>query len=869
MGTIYKHSYVRGALCTSYVIAKYGKGVSNVFSERFSDKANDVMSRSKIEADQLGRIYRGTEHILLAMAHEPQHNVARIFANLELTYDDILEAVKQLAKEDESNAGGHIPYTPRVKKVLEKAYRRGLTREQGYVSTEDLLYAMIEVSDCKAVAVLAHLGITPDMVRLELDEVLKGDVHEAKSEAKDTNDQPQPAGEMPDIASMMQKRPTSALAAYSVDLTDLAAKGKLDVVIGREEELLRIMQVLARRQKNNPLILGDAGVGKTAIVEALAQRIAEGDVPLALRGKKIFSLDLAAMIAGAKFRGEFEERLKNVLAEVKKAENVILFIDEMHTVIGAGSAEGSIDAASILKPGLSRSEFQIIGATTQEEYAKYIEKDTALERRFQPISLEQPDEEKALKILQGLRSRYEEFHNVTYTDEALESAVRLSMRYIQDRSLPDKAIDVIDEAGARRRVQSDFAPEEARTLDSLALSARKSRESAHSSHSFEDAARFKEQEEAFIEQRDKFEKAWFADRKEERRDITEHDIAHIVSGMCGVPVSSLTEHQAQKLLRAEHNLQKRVIGQDEAVKAVSRSLRRSRSPLKDARRPAGSFIFLGPSGVGKTELAKSLAEFLFGTEDALITFDMSEFMESHTVSKFIGAPPGYKGYGEGGLLTKAVRRRPYSVILFDEIEKAHPDIFNVFLQILDEGRLTDSAGRKVDFSNTTIIMTSNVGASEIAKSKPMGFVASESTQLDDKSVKSSVMTQLKKQFRPEFLNRLDDIIVFKSLNREELRQIIDLMVDDIRKRLTSTGVDICLTDEAKDFVASKGYDSVYGARPLKRALQTYVEDPLSEEFLVGAWSAGDTIEVFLNEGKIAFKKAESAQAIKCDTFVGV
>ncbi len=841
-----------------------------MFSERFSDKANDVMSRSKIEAEQLGKVYRGTEHILLAMAHEDDSNVSRVLKNLDVTYDDILEAVKQLADIDESNAAGHIPYTPRVKKVLEKAYRMGLTRDQGYVSTEDLLYAMLEVSDCRALAVLAHLGITPDMVRVELDQVLKGEIHEIKSELKDMNEGQNPPSDMPpELSAMMQKKPTSALAAYSVDLTDQAAKGKLDVVIGREDELLRIMQVLARRQKNNPLVIGDAGVGKTAIVEALAQRIASGDVPLALRDKRILSLDLAAMIAGAKFRGEFEERLKNVLAEVKKAENIILFIDEIHTIIGAGSAEGSIDAASILKPGLSRSEFQIIGATTQEEYSKYIEKDTALERRFQPIPLEQPDEEKALKILQGLRDRYEEYHNVNYTDEALESAVRLSMRYIQDRSLPDKAIDVIDEAGARRRIQNDFAPEEARALDSLAHIAHQAREEANSAHSFEQAARFKKQEESLIKQRDQVEKAWLADQKKERRDITEQDIANIVSGMCGVPVSSLTEHQAQKLLRAEHNLQKRVIGQDVAVKAVSRALRRSRSPLKDAHRPAGSFIFLGPSGVGKTELAKSLAEFLFGTEDALITFDMSEFMESHTVSKFIGAPPGYKGYGEGGLLTKAVRRRPYSVILFDEIEKAHPDIFNVFLQIFDEGRLTDSAGRKVDFSNTTIIMTSNVGASEIAKSKPMGFVAADPTALDDSAVKSSVMTQLKKQFRPEFLNRVDDIIVFKSLNKEELRQIVDLMVADIRKRLSSTGVDIVLTDEAKDFVSSKGYDSVYGARPLKRALQTYVEDPLSEEFLTGLWNEGDTIEVYVKDDAIAFRKGKPAKKEKCDTFVGV
>lgn len=847
-----------------------GIEVSSEFSENFSDKANQVMARSKVEAEQLGKSYRGTEHILLALAYEEDHNVAKVLNNLKVTYDDILEAVKDLANVEETPAAGHIPYTPDVKKVLDKAYRFGLSGKQGYISTEDLLKGIIEVSDCKAVSVLAQLGITPEMIQHELNEItIKEDQESQPKEPEEEQTQAQSISSILGVTPEDIRNRGSALHTYCVDLTERARKGELDLVVGREEELMRMMQVLARRQKNNPLILGDAGVGKTAIVEALAQRISDGDVPIPLRGKRILSLDLSATVAGAKYRGEFEERLKSVLKEVKDAGNIILFIDEIHTIRGAGSSEGSIDAAAILKPGLSRSEFQIIGATTQNEYTRFIARDSALERRFQPISLEQPDEKKSLDILKGLRGYYENYHNVNYTDEALESAVRLSMRYIQDRSMPDKAIDVIDEAGARCRINDQILPEEIRVIDTLIREAHKSRELAREKSNMEEAARFKSQEKELFEQYKKLEKAWLQDHCDTPLDITEKDIAGIVSGICGVPVAELTQSQAQKLLHAEEEIAKRVVGQEEAVKAVSRALRRSRSPLKDENRPAGTFMFLGPTGVGKTELAKSLAQFLFNSEDALLTFDMSEFMESHTVSKLIGAPPGYKGYDEGGILTKAVRRRPYSVILFDEIEKAHPDIFNIFLQIFDEGRLTDSTGKKVDFSNTTIIMTSNVGANEIVTTKPLGFVASDAPEIDDAVVKTSVMNQVKKKFRPEFINRIDDIVVFKSLTKEQLRQIIDLLIKDINKRLESIDIKVVMSNEAKDYVSSKGYDQALGARPLKRAMQTYVEDPLSEEFLMGTWHEGDTIEITFENDKLNFNKLNQTDEQKYDSFVGV
>lgn len=615
------------------------------------------------------------------------------------------------------------------------------------------------------------------------------------------------------------------------------------------------MQVLARRQKNNPMILGDPGVGKTAIAEGLAQLICAGNVPDILRNKQVWTLDVAALVAGSKYRGEFEDRLKKVINEVEESKQDILFIDEIHTLIGAGSAEGSIDAASILKPPLSRGEIQVIGATTVDEYRKHIEKDSAFERRFQPVFVGEPSPEDTFKILKGLQSRYEKHHHVHYTDEALEAAVQLSIRYVQDRYLPDKAIDVIDEAGARTRVHKMVLPPEVAKVDEELARVKQEKAKAAATQEYEEAARYRDQEKELTQKRDELEETWHKQLEEHVVTVEAKDIADVVSDITGVPVSNLTEAEASKLLRCEDALHERVIGQDEAVSAVARAIRRSRSPLKDPRRPGGSFIFLGPSGVGKTELAKALAEFLFGSEDALISFDMSEFMEKHEVSKLVGAPPGYVGYDEGGELTKAVRRRPYSVVLFDEIEKAHPDVFNILLQILDEGRLTDGQGRKVDFSNTVIIMTSNIGARDIAQTTTLGF-AGDSNGLSDKEIHSRVMGELKKLFRPEFLNRVDEIVVFKSLTTPQLRGIVDLMVSDLRNRLIANGMSIELTDAARDLVAKRGTDKIYGARPLRRAIQTMIEDPLAEELLEGKWAAGDIVKVDAAGDELTFTKTQ-------------
>ena len=704
---------------------------------------------------------------------------------------------------------------------------------------------------------LGRMGVSADAVRNAVSELIR------KDKPQESHRQPASVS----FGQMFGQQPSdgddgdSILAKFGRNLTKLAHDGKLDPVIGRDRETERVMQVLARRQKNNPLIIGDPGVGKTAVVEGLAQLIASGNVPDILRGKQVWTLDMAAMVAGSKYRGEFEERLKKVIDEVTKSEDDILFIDEIHNVLGAGAAEGSMDAASILKPPLSRGEIQVIGATTAEEYRKHIEKDSAFERRFQPINIGEPSVEDTLKILQGLRSRYEQHHHVHYTEAAHKAAVTLSDRYVQDRFLPDKAIDVIDEAGARTRVHKMSLPPELAQVDEQLVKIAEDKEKAADAQEFEEAARLRDEEKSLAAKRDALEKEWRDKQALDVVTVDEAAIADVVSDITGVPVSNLTEAEASKLLRAEDALHQRVIGQDEAISGVARAIRRSRSPLKDPRRPGGSFIFLGPSGVGKTELAKSLAEFLFGSEDALISFDMSEFMEKHEVSKLVGAPPGYVGYDEGGELTKAVRRRPYSVVLFDEIEKAHPDVFNVLLQILDEGRLTDGQGRHVDFSNTVIIMTSNIGAREIAQTSPMGFTSQGDGGLSDKEIRSRVEGELKRLFRPEFLNRVDEIVVFKSLTGKELRQIVDLMVMDLRRRLAAQRMSIELTDAARDFLVKNGTDKIYGARPLRRAIQTYIEDPLAEEMLQGKYAAGDIICVDAQpdeqgEDKLVFAKRE-------------
>ena len=745
--------------------------------EKFTDKARKVISLAQDEARALGQMYVGTEHLLLGLIKEKEGVAAQALAKLDVTYDETLATVRGLTTEEADPVpGGHIPFTPRAKRVLEGAYRETMTHGQTYIATEHLLLGIVAEGNGRAMDALRAMGLSADAVRNAVNELI----------AKDEGDRPKQGGGMGQVfigmgapaGASASSDDESMLEKYGRNLTKLAADGKLDPVIGRDAEIERVMQVLARRQKNNPLVLGDPGVGKTAIVEGLAQLISSGNVPDILRGKQIWTLDMASLVAGSKYRGEFEERMKKVVRELEESKQDILFIDEIHTVIGAGSAEGSIDAAAILKPPLSRGEIQVIGATTAEEYRKHIEKDTAFERRFQPVNIGEPSPEDTLKIVAGLKDRYEKHHHVHYTDEAVRAAVTLSNRYVQDRFLPDKAIDVLDEAGARTRVHRMVLPPEIAQVDADLARTHDEKSSAADAQEFETAARLRDEEKALLAKREELEAAWRKGLEENVVEVNENDIADVVSSITGVPVSNLTEAEASKLLRCEEVLHQRVVGQDEAVSKVARAIRRSRSPLKDPRRPGGSFIFLGPSGVGKTELAKSLAEFLFGSEEALITFDMSEFMEKHTVSKLVGAPPGYVGYDEGGELTKAVRRRPYSVILFDEIEKAHPDVFNVLLQILDEGRLTDGQGRHVDFSNTVIIMTSNIGARDIAQTSTMGFSALGAGGLSDKEITSRVMSELKKFFRPEFLNRVDEIVVFKSLTPEQLRGIVDLMVAD-------------------------------------------------------------------------------------------
>ena len=826
--------------------------------EKFTDRARKVMSLAQDEAQSLGKMYVGTEHLLLGLIKEGDGIAAKALASLDVTYEETLATIRQLSSEDvQPGPGGHIPFTPRAKRVLEDAYRETMAHGQTYIATEHLLLGIVSEGDGIAMTALGRMGVSADAVRNAVSELIR------KDKPQESHRQPASVS----FGQMFGQQPSdgddgdSILAKFGRNLTKLAHDGKLDPVIGRDRETERVMQVLARRQKNNPLIIGDPGVGKTAVVEGLAQLIASGNVPDILRGKQVWTLDMAAMVAGSKYRGEFEERLTKVIDEVTKSEDDILFIDEIHNVRGAGAAEGSMDAASILKPPLSRGEIQVIGATTAEEYRKHIEKDSAFERRFQPINIGEPSVEDTLKILQGLRSRYEQHHHVHYTEAALKAAVTLSDRYVQDRFLPDKAIDVIDEAGARTRVHKMSLPPELAQVDEQLVKIAEDKEKAADAQEFEEAARLRDEEKSLAAKRDALEKEWRDKQALDVVTVDEAAIADVVSDITGVPVSNLTEAEASKLLRAEDALHQRVIGQDEAISGVARAIRRSRSPLKDPRRPGGSFIFLGPSGVGKTELAKSLAEFLFGSEDALISFDMSEFMEKHEVSKLVGAPPGYVGYDEGGELTKAVRRRPYSVVLFDEIEKAHPDVFNVLLQILDEGRLTDGQGRHVDFSNTVIIMTSNIGAREIAQTSPMGFTSQGDGGLSDKEIRSRVEGELKRLFRPEFLNRVDEIVVFKSLTGKELRQIVDLMVMDLRRRLAAQRMSIELTDAARDFLVKNGTDKIYGARPLRRAIQTYIEDPLAEEMLQGKYAAGDIICVDAQpdeqgEDKLVFAKRE-------------
>ena len=800
--------------------------------DKFTDKARKVLVLAQDEARGLRQPYVGTEHILLGLIQEKEGLAAQALERLNIKYDAVVQAIRQVVTIDESaDVSGHLSFTPRVKRVLENSLREAMQMGQSYISTEHLLLGIVREGEGTALDVLGRLGVKGDDIRGALNDLVGQSPVYAGRSAFDA----------------MGPSPDSMLKEFGTDLTKKASDGKLDPVIGRAGEIERVMQVLSRRQKNNPLLIGEPGVGKTAVVEGLAQLIVANQVPDLLRNKRLFTLDVSALVAGSKYRGEFEDRLKKCIKEVQDAGDIILFIDEMHTLIGAGSAEGSIDAAAILKPPLSRGEIQVIGATTIDEYRKHLEKDSALERRFQPITVGEPNEEQAIRILGGLRDRYEAHHQVHFTDEALQAAVEMSDRYIQDRFLPDKAIDVIDEAGARMRIRNMTLPKELRDLDDKLREVRSKKDKAIGAQDFETAAELRDKESKLKTEREQAEKKWEEDTSKQVSQVTVKDIADVVSMTTGVPVSNLTEAETEKLLRMESVLHERVIGQDEAVTALSKAIRRSRAGLKDPKRPAGSFIFLGPSGVGKTELSKALAEFLFNSEDALLSFDMSEYMEKHSVSRLVGSPPGYVGFDEGGQLTKAVRQKPYSVVLFDEIEKAHPDVFNILLQILEEGRLTDSQGRTVDFRNTVIIMTSNVGAREIAQTTPLGFSGNNHAGLSDKEIKSRVMAEMKKLFRPEFLNRIDEIIVFKSLTDEQIAQIVELMVADLRERMIAQNMSINLTPAATKLIAKEGTDTTFGARPLRRAIQRLLEDPLSEQILEGKWQSGSIVDVDVDE----------------------
>ena len=805
--------------------------------DKFTDKARKVLVLAQEEARRLHQPYVGTEHVLLALLKEEDGLAAQALERLGVHYEATVAAIRRIVTIDEStDVSGHLSFTPRVKRVLENSLREAMQMGQSYISTEHLLLGIIRENEGTAIEVLERMGVSGDDLRAALNDlvgqssVFAGQQFDPQASSSD-----------------------SVLKEFSVDLTKKAADGKLDPVIGRAGEIERMMQILCRRQKNNPLLLGEPGVGKTAVVEGLAQLIVADQVPDILRNRRLVTLDVSALVAGSKYRGEFEERLKKCIKEVEQADD-ILFIDELHTIIGAGAAEGSMDAAAILKPPLSRGEIQIIGATTLDEYRKHLEKDSALERRFQTLVVKEPNEEQAVRIMEGLRDKYEEHHHVHFSDEALQAAVSLSDRYIQDRFLPDKAIDVIDEAGARMRIRNMVLPDEIQELDDKLRALRAEKDAAIADQDFERAAEVRDREAKVREERKKAQVEWEDKTEKIVNEIGVEDIADVVSMTTGVPVSNLTEAETEKLLRMESVLHERVIGQEEAVTALSKAIRRSRSGLKDPKRPAGSFIFLGPSGVGKTELSKTLAEFLFNSQDALISFDMSEYMEKHTVSRLIGSPPGYVGYDEGGQLTTAVRQRPYSVVLFDEIEKAHPDVFNILLQILEEGRLTDAQGRMVDFRNTVIIMTSNVGAREITTTAPLGFSSSGATGLNDDEIKTRVMSEVKRLFRPEFLNRIDEIIVFKSLTEDEIVEIVNLMVADLRDRLIEQNMTINMSDAANRLIAKEGTDLSFGARPLRRAIQRLLEDPISEQILEGKWTSGSVIDVDVEDEKLVFNQ---------------
>jgi ATP-dependent Clp protease ATP-binding subunit ClpC len=798
---------------------------------RFTERAQKVLALAQEEAVRLGHNNIGTEHILLGLIRESEGIAAKALIALNLGLEKIQDEVESLIGRGQEQPT-NIAYTPRAKKVIELSMDEARKLGHTYVGTEHILLGLIREGEGVAARVLNNLGVSLNKARQQVLQLL------GSSEVVSSNH-----GSPANVN-------TPTLDGLARDLTAFAKEGHLDPVIGRSKEIERVIQVLSRRTKNNPVLIGEPGVGKTAVAEGLAQKIINNEIPETLRDKRVMTLDMGSVVAGTKYRGEFEDRLKKIMDEIRTAGNIILFIDELHTLIGAGGAEGAIDASNILKPALARGELQCIGATTLDEYRKYIEKDAALERRFQPIQVDEPTKEEAVQILFGLRDRYEAHHRVKITDEAVLEAVKLSDRYITDRFLPDKAIDLIDEAGSKVRLRSYTVPPSLKQMESKLEDVRKEKDSAVQSQEFEKAASLRDKEQKLREELDLTKNEWKEKQGRTDSEVTPEDIAQIVASWTGIPVSQLKEEETERLLKMESILHERVIGQDEAVKSVSRAIRRARAGLKDPKRPMGSFIFLGPTGVGKTELARALAGAMFGDENAVIRIDMSEYMEKHSTSRLVGAPPGYVGYEEGGQLTEKVRRKPYSVVLLDEIEKAHPEVFNILLQVLEDGRLTDSKGRTVDFRNTLIIMTSNVGAEMIKKNSSLGFTASNDGGKDYTNMKEKVLAELKKSFRPEFLNRIDESIVFHSLDEEHILRIVSLMAEDLRLRLKEQEIDFVLSDEAKKFLAKAGFDPTYGARPLRRAIQKHIEDHLSEELLKGNISKGDALTFEVKDGEL-------------------
>lgn len=804
--------------------------------ERFTERARRILALAQDEAKRLNHDYLGPEHILLGLIKEGEGVAVEVLSNLNID----LEALK-LEIEKEAPLGGslavlgNVPFTPHSKKVLEFAVEEARNMGHNYIGTEHLLFGLIREEESIAARILAKFGVTLDKVKKEVLNILGG-----------TGGGQAPPG------VKKQKSQTPVLDHFSRDLTALAREDKLDPVVGRNDEIERVIQILGRRTKNNPVLIGDPGVGKTAIVEGLAQRIVKGQVPEILANKRVLCLDLAAIVAGTKYRGEFEERLKRMMNEVRSSPNIVLFIDEMHTIVGAGGAEGAIDASTILKPALARGELQCIGATTLDEYRKYVEKDAALERRFQPVIVNEPSVKETIEILKGLRDKYEAHHRVKFDDSALEAAAKLAHRYVSDRFLPDSAIDLIDEAGSRARLKTTTLPPDLKDKEKEMERIAKEKEEAIASQAFEQAATLRDKEKALKREYEEIKKEWEAKHAGGKNVITDEHIAELLSKQTGIPVYKLVEKESERLLRMEEELHKRVVGQDEAISSLSRAMRRSRTGLKDPKRPMGSFLFLGPTGVGKTELARTLAEFLFDDEEALIQIDMSEFMEKFAVSRLIGAPPGYVGYEEGGELTEKVRKKPYSVILLDEIEKAHPDVFNILLQMFEDGHLTDNLGHRVDFRNCVIIMTSNIGAREIFEKKSLGF-REQDAEASYESMKSKVMAEVKKVFSPEFLNRIDEIIVFHSLSKDDVKKIASLMIKRLNEQLNEQNITLELDDEVMEFLVTKGYDESFGARPLRRAIQKYIEDGLAEELLHGRFKNGGKIKVSLKDEHVVFK----------------